>query len=813
MKVPMKWLAEFVEPGISPVELAHRLTMAGLEAEKVTRIGDMWGDKVLVAHVENVTRHPNADRLVLAEVQSGEHRLTVVTGAPNIAAGQNVVLALAGARLFDGHSDSPTPELKTLKPGAIRGVMSEGMVCSEKELGISDEHEGILVLPEDAPVGKQFVDYYGETVIEFEITPNLAHAFSIYGIARETRALLDVPVTLPPLMDLSEIPPAPDDVITIADPERCHRYMALLVDNVIVTDSPHWLVQRLEAAGMRSINNLVDMTNYVMHEFGYPMHAFDRDRLEGGRVIVRAARPGEHVETIDHIDRHLNERMSVIADLSNPVGLAGVMGGFGAEVSSETTRIYLEVAHFNPQITRETSRALRLRTDASARYERGVDPEGIPTAVARAAQLIHDLCPGAVFSGLADTYPTRPTPRSISFEYERVERLLGMNIDDADALEILRRLEFDAQISDGVLRVKVPSYRQDVTAREDVIEEIARIAGYDLLPATLPSGAAQRVHRDPMYRMRKAARGSLVGAGFSEAITYVTLSERDLDNFSNGDSVGLVVQTPRNELLRLLKPMQAERNILRPTLLPSLLDVLSANLKHQQSVRLAELARVYLRSPDRVLPDELELIGIVAAGRSAPLGLNSDANPIDFFDLKGAITLVLERLGIRQPTFERAVHPALHPGRAAQIVFSDQIVAIFGELHPDVAAGYGIDDDRVMVGEINLSVVMELVEPRGRDAVVPRFLPVEQDFAVVVADTVPAAEVEAAFRAGAGPLLTEIRLFDRFTGAQVGDGNVSLAYRLTFTAPNRSLTDNDLVKIRPKIEKTLKQRVDGALRV
>ena len=448
---------------------------------------------------------------MLADVEAGDHRLTVVTGAPNIAAGQKVVLAIAGARLYDGYSDSLVPEIKTLKPGAIRGIKSEGMVCSEKELGMSDEHEGILVLPDDAPVGMPLAEYFGDTVIEFEITPNLAHAFSINGIAREVRALLDVPINQPPLFDLSLVAQAPNDTVVIADPDRCHRYMVLLVDNLVVSPSPAWLVRRLEAAGMRSINNLVDMTNYVMHEFGFPMHAFDRDRLAGGRVIVRAARPGEHVETIDHVDRQLTASMTVIADLERPVGLAGIMGGFDAEVSEKTTRLYLEVAHFDPTITRSTSRALKLRTDASARYERGLDPEGLPIAVARAAQIIHELCPGAVLTGCADAYPVKSTPRTISFPYDRIEQLLGMRIGEPQAVAILRRLDFDAEIVNGILTTTVPTYRSDVHDREDIIEEVARIAGYDLLPATLPSGEPNAVRRDSMYRLRKAARSVLVG--------------------------------------------------------------------------------------------------------------------------------------------------------------------------------------------------------------------------------------------------------------------------------------------------------------
>jgi phenylalanyl-tRNA synthetase beta chain len=388
-----------------------------------------------------------------------------------------------------------------------------------------------------------------------------------------------------------------------------------------------------------------------------------------------------------------------------------------------------------------------------------------------------------------------------------------MRIGERTVLDILRRLEFNADIADGVLSAIVPTYRRDVRSREDIIEEVARIAGYDLLPATLPSGEPQHVHRDPMYRLRKAARSVLIGAGFNEAITYVTLEKQDIDRFSDDATSGVVVESCRQRLIQLRNALQADRNILRPTLIPSLLASLSANLNHEPGVRLAEIARVYAPHDGDVLPREVEVAGLVAAGRALPLGLDATDDQINFFDLKGTIALMLERLGVTGVLTERWSHPAFHPGRSAQMRSDNDILARFGELHPEIATAYGIDDVRVIAGEVNLSAALSAIKPRGRDAVVPRFLPVQQDFAVVVQNDVPAADVEAAFRGGAGPLLTDITLFDQFRGPQIGEGNVSMAWRLTFAAPDRTLTDNDLVKIRPKIEKTLKQRVGGVLRV
>ncbi len=385
MRVPLKWLNEFVEMEADAVELARRLTLAGLEVEKIDIIGADW-DKVFTAYVNNVERHPDADRLVLADVQAGEHRLTVVTGAPNIASGQKVVLALAGARLIDGHSDSG--EYKTLKPGKIRGIMSEGMVCSEKELGMSEEHEGILVLPGDAPVGLPLQEYFGDTVLEFEITPNLAHDFSVLGVAREVGALYHQQLSRPSSMQLDAIPVANSELVTIEAPDLCARYIGAVIKGVKVGPSPAWMARRLTQAGVRSINNIVDVTNYVMLECGQPLHAFDSDHLAGGRIVVRRAVDGEKLETLDHIERTLDSEMLVIADAERAVALAGVMGGTDSEVSDGTTTILLESATFGMKPVRRASRLLKLRSDASARFERGVDANLASIGIARALELL-----------------------------------------------------------------------------------------------------------------------------------------------------------------------------------------------------------------------------------------------------------------------------------------------------------------------------------------------------------------------------------------------------------------------------------------
>ena len=814
MRVPMKWLADFVTTDLSPKDLADRLTMAGLEAEKITRIGEMWADKVFVGHVDTVERHPDADRLVLATVDYGSGHITVVTGAPNIAQGQRVALALAGARLYDGHSDELV--VRTLKPGSIRGVKSEGMVCSEKELGLSEEHEGILVLPDDAPTGKPLIDYLGDTVVEFEITPNLSHAFSIHGIAREVHALTGAPVTLPPATELATLPPGSAPLVTNSVSDRCPRFIAVALEGVTVGPSPDWMVRRLEAAGLRSINNVVDVTNYVMHELGQPMHAYDRDRLAGGRLVVRTAEDREGLLTLDHVQRSLDPSMTVIADAERTVGLAGVIGGLDAEVSDATTDVLLECAAWDMFVTRRTARNLRVRTDAAARYERGLDTELPAAATARAVHLLLELCPNARVVGIQDDYPRPDQPVQIAFPIERVASLVGVVYDNNEVETILSRLDFAPTIVDGTLAVSVPPYRRDVRRRQDVVEEIARVAGYERLPATLPSGELPPVRRDPIYRLRRAVRSDLVAAGYCEAITYVTVAEEDLALFSSGDGgedrPSWLAGDRNAGWRRLVNPMNPDRPVLRPTLIPSLVEAAATNLKQAATVRLFELAHIYLAGESDEDWREVETCGMVAVGKRDPVGLHADRAEMDILDLKGAVDAALRRRGAVGATFEPVPLTGFHPGRAADVLVAGERVGRLGELHPTTATELGIDGPRVSVAEIDLDRLLSLLPPDDRDTPIWRTLPVEQDFAVVVPESTPVADVHASLARAAGPLATSVRLFDVYRGPSIGEGKKSLAFRVTFTAPDRSLTDQDVAKIRPKIEKSLKHQVGGELR-
>jgi phenylalanyl-tRNA synthetase beta chain len=815
MNVPFSWLSDYVQTGLSPRELANRLTMSGLEAEQLTQIGAEW-EKVFVGEVMSVTRHPDADKLVLADVAAGEHRLTVVTGAPNIAQGQKVALALAGARLIDAYADEL--KYKTLKPGNIRGIRSEGMVCSEKELGISDEHEGILVLDDAAPAGVPLSDYLGDTVMEFEITPNLVHAFSVVGIAREAAAIADVTLQTPTEYDLTQGPQR-DDLVRIESADLCRRYHAVVIDNVKVAPSPSWLARHLQAAGVRPVNNLVDITNFVMLELGQPLHAFDLAFLEGERIVVRTADHGERFETLDHRKRELVGGELLICDAAKPVGLAGVMGGVNSEIVETTTSVMLEAANFDMVSIRRTARLHKLATDASARFGRGLDAELCAHANARATALILQVCPEATVRGVQDVYPHPLPVQTLTFEIGYISALLGMEIPVETVLGVLDRLSFsplhDAQ--SGLLTVTVPSWRSDVTIKEDIVEEVARIVGYDHLPATLIDGASPVVERDRTFLAERKVRSVLVGSGAYEGRSYVTISQRDAERWGFISEASLAHEFTGAQLVRLRNAIPAEDDILRPSILPRLVTAVLENLKHESGVRLFEIGHVYLGTGPNTLPLEPSTLGIALAGQRNSFDRFhprlTDQDVLDYFDAKGMVEAVLDTFRLTDVTWTAAAHPALHPGRAATIAIGEERIGVVGELHPQVASDLGFEGVRVAIAELNLERIIELADAHKADPVkVARFLPVEQDFAVIVDRNVPAAAVEQALRRNAGPLLTGLTLFDVFEGPQIGEDKRSLAYRLTFTAPDRALTDAELVKVRKKIERGLQTQVQGSLR-
>jgi len=760
MRVPLSWLKDYVDIPVSVKELAERLTLAGLEVEAIEYIGLPeaqlpWDpEKIVVGEIRAVHYHPNADRLVLAEVEyGGPEPEVVVAGPPSLLAmrGQKdlhlkVAFAMEGAHLYDGHAEGW--KVMKLKKVKIRGIPSRAMVCSEKELGLSDDHNEIIYLPDDVPIGTPLVEYLGDAILEFDIKGPFAHLYSILGIAREVAALLDLPLRRDALEVLerhpAELTPTPDFLnLEIADPDLCLRYSAAFIRGVKVKPSPFWMQMRLRRAGMRPINNIVDITNYVMLELGQPLHAFDyhvlRPRPGQNRpaIIVRRARPGEQMETLDGELRTFDGEMLLITDGGGPVAVAGVMGGLESEVTEATTDVLLEAANFHFLNVRRTSRLLGLMTDASQRFGRRVDPELTVKAAARAAWLMADLAGGTVVPVIGDLYPGRQPERVIEFDPSYAARVLGVEIPTDDMVRILTSLEFkiskSADQQTGKYQVVVPSHRPDVTRPIDLVEEVGRIWGYDRFPTTLLRDELPPQRANPRLEGTERVRDLLVGCGLDEVITYSLVNIEDERK--------LRPQGPHPDpasYLRVLNPLSAERAYLRQTLLPSLLHTARENLRFFDRVAIFEVGAVYLPVEGQTLPDEPFRLGIVMTGpREARSWLEGqDTTLMGFYDLKGIVETLLAGLRL-EGTFEPGQHPAFHPGRCAQVSVGESVLGVMGELHPIVREAFDLPAQPVCALEFDLEVLLAHTGVMRTMQPLSRFPAVVQDIALVLLSDLP----------------------------------------------------------------------------
>jgi len=726
MKTPLSWLREYVDITLPPHELGEKLTMSGNEVGAIESVGG-W-ENIVVGKVVAIEPHPNADRLQLATVDLGTERLTAVCGAPNIALGQSVPFARVGARLVDAHSGEPAK----LKRAKIRGVASEGMVCSERELGISDRHEGIMVLPADAPLGLPLDEYLGDAILDFDMTPNRPDCLSTIGIAREIAALTGKAVCLP-AVSYDEIgePIERKASVEIADRDLCPRYCASLITDVKVAPSPPWLERRLLACGMRPINNIVDVTNYVMLEYGQPLHAFDYQKLAQSKIIVRRAGAGEMLTSLDGVERGLTSEMLVIADGRGAVAIAGVMGGAESEVTEATTAVLIESANFNPASVRRTSNTLRLRSEASLRFEKGISPELPLPGLRRATQLMAELSGGQVSKGIIDIYPGKVEPKSISLATGQVRRILGVDVALEQIVRVLSSLGFECrEISPDQLSVAVPYWRTDVRAYEDLVEEIARIIGYDQLPTTLHCGTLPRYEPDPMRALRESVSEILAGCGMQQVITY-SLTSLEMLGKAEAQPVPLSVANP----------ITLGQEYLRTTLRPGLLQALSANEKHEENgIRLFESGKVYLsRSGD--LPEERHMVAGVLSGPRVDRSWHGQGEAMDFFDAKGVLETLVERLGM-SAGFDPAEGAIFSPGRGAMILVQGQTVGSLGELHPRVAESFDISSRPVSLFEIDLESLLPATLAPREYRPVAKFPVTLRDMALVMESEVPSKKVE-----------------------------------------------------------------------
>lgn len=797
MKVSVKWLRDYVDTGLPADELAAKLTSAGTEVEQVHRVGGNF-DKVTIAHVLAVRPHPNADRLRLATVLTGEGERTVVCGAPNLAVGQKVPFADIGAKL-------PTLP-KGLERRAIRGVESDGMLCAEDELGLSEDHEGIKVLPDDAPVGLDLAEYLGDAIFDIAVTPNRSDCQGIVGVAREASVLTGKPLTEP---DLS-YPVGLTDVhslaqVEIQDPDLCPRYTATVIQGVKIGPSPEWLQERLRSAGQRPINNVVDITNYVMLETGQPLHAFDYNRVRGHRIVVRRAAEGEQMTTLDGVERTFTSNQLLICDGEGPVALGGIIGGLDSEVTDATVDVLLEAANFHGINIRQSETALRISTEASKRFDKGLNPESAEYGLRRGTRLLVELCGGTAANGIIDVYPTPRQPKTVHLTQQRLHTVLGAAISEGQVFDVLTALgcQVAGEWAPG-LQVTPPWWRPDLRIPDDLAEEVARILGYDALPTTMVRGSIPHMPPNPQRDLRERLRDLLVAAGMQEVLNYPLTSMAMLERVAPHPTVTEV------KPLSVANPMSSEQEYLRTSLRPGMLNTLASNERTSPGkLQLFEIGRTYMpREGD--LPDEQEwAVGIITGNATEPFWAGA-AEPAAFADAKGAVEGVLAQLGVAA-RFAPGADPNLYTSRSAAITAGNATLGVLGEVHRDVLERFDMLSRPVYLFELNIAA-LTAARRQGRGyRPISRYPGVTEDLAVVVKDSVPAGDIEDAIRRAA--LVASVRLFDVYAGAPVPDGSRSLAYSIVFQAPDRTLRTDEVAKLREGLLKQLGARFGAQLRV
>jgi len=859
MRVPLSWLKEYVTITISAEELAERLTLAGLEVKALEYIGVPQGeapagitvppsdhlvwspDKIVLGAIREVKPHPNADRLVLAMVDYGAGTLEqVVTGAPNLYPYKGLgelnpplyaPLALEGAEVYDGHAEGR--QRMILKEKVLRGIPNRAMVCSAKELGLGDDHDGILLLEDiSAPLGTPLADILGDVIFEIDLTPNMARAYGILGVAREVAALTGQTLREPSYEYLGTDEPSEQFFsVEIQDSALNPRFCAILIRDVQIAPSPSWLRRRLEAVGVRSINNIVDVTNYVMFELGQPMHAFDYDvllRRSGGkppRIITRRAAAGEVLETLDGVKRVLDDQTVLVCDSEGALGLGGIMGGAESEIQPNTRNVLLEVASWNYINIRRTMAVQKMSSEAGVRFSRGVHPEQARRAIGRGAELMRVLggAQARITRNVIDIYP-KPAPQiTVDLPLREVRRTIGLSLDAETVSGILTRLQFGVTQEGDLLRVTVPDHRVDISTGQigvaDLCEEIARIYGYDRIPDTLIEDALPDQVADEALLREERCRDILAQLGLREVINY-RLTTPEAEARLIAPNMSALDGADKAEYVRLANPISAERTVMRQTLLNGLLVNVAENLRHSTHLRLFEIGSIFLGRADSPLPDEPRRLAIALCGtRELSSWQRGEVTPknaplMDFYDLKGILEALAQALrlrgGVRALTFKAHEHPTYFPGRCAALYLRGERIGFMGEVHPLVRARYEIGLP-VIACELDFEALTADVPLIDRIQPLPITPPVYEDIALVVSEAVTAAELEAVIREAGGELLRDVRLFDVYRGAPLPEGKKSLAYALTYQA-DRTLTDKEVAAVRAKIIKAAESQLNAVLR-
>ena len=801
MESSLAWLREYVDIPIPADELAHRLTMAGLESVIRPRYQDRI-EGVIAARILSVEAHPNADRLSLCLVDTGAEEVKVVCGAPNVRPGLIAPLALPKARIAGGQK---------VKKAAIRGVESFGMLLAEDELGVSEDHSGIMELDGKTKAGlniDQFVDF-DDHILEVDLTPNRGDCACLIGLAREVAALLGSELRLPQVGYPEEGRPVDELAqVTILDPDLCPRYAASLMGGMSAGPSPWWLRDRLLSAGQRPINNLVDVTNYVMLEMNQPLHAFDFDHLAGGEIRVRRATAGEPFVTLDGADHRLEEGMCLICDAEKPVALAGVMGGLNSEVEPSTSRVLLEAAYFDPTSNRRTATRLGFDTEASYRFQRGIDPKGVDQALRRATGLMADLAGGKVHPGLLDENPLPFEAPRLTLRTRRLNAYLGTDLSTAEIAGHLNSIEIEADAADGQVKATVPSWRPDLVREVDLIEEVARLYGYDLIPTTFPPATAVAAAKPPLVALAEKVRSLLTGAGLFEAVTYVFLPA------DAPAQMGWPTDDPRSRQAPLLNPLSEDQSALRSTLLWGLGTALAKNLRNgAESVRLFEWGNVFTPQGEGEQPAEECRLAALLMGSREPLGPNSSPEGVGFADLKGVAEHLLAGLGVDDAVFEPDERPGCAPGRTATVKVGPRRLGWLGQLNQASLAPFRIKGE-VYFFDLSAEELLRLIErPTPLFSPLPRFPHITRDIDLVVGEALTSAEILDSAAKIADPLIAGVLIFDCYQSDEMRrKREKSIGLRVRYQSPERTLTEEEITPLHERLTTHLLESTGGGLR-
>ena len=792
MKVPVKWLKDYVDIDINAKELGDALTLSGSNVEEVITSGEEI-QNVVTGKIMKIERHPDADKLVVCQVDIGEKEpIQIVTAATNMKEQDIVPVALHGSTLHGG--------LK-IKKGKLRGVLSNGMFCSEEELGIAGDKpvHGLMILPQDTPVGKDIKQVLGmdNAVIDFEITSNRPDCLCVFGIARETHATLNKKLRMPDMSFSTSSNRNINEELSVEVRDKlCRRYMSKKIVNVKIEPSPKWMQERLFDAGVRPINNIVDITNFVMLELGEPMHAFDAREISSNKIVVERAAEGEKFTTLDGAERTLTDSVLNIKNGEQTIGLAGIMGGENSEIKDDTTEVVFECANFDGTNIRISSSKLGLRTEASSRFEKDLDPNMAEVALNRACHLIEELNAGDIIEGTIDIYPEKPVQKVVTVDSNWINTFLGTDITKEDMKEYLDRLELETAISGDELIISVPSFRNDINIREDVAEEVARIYGYNNIPATIARSAGMRDAKSRKQHLDDKVITALLGSGLNQSISYSFVSPKVFDK------IMLPMENRLRKAVVIKNPLGEDFSIMRTTSIPSMMECLARNYsRNNEEARLFEIGKVYI--PDEnasKLPNEINTVTIGLYGA------------IDYFDLKGIVENILSSIGVSGVSFEReSENRSFHPGKTASINIKKKTAGILGEVHPDVAENYGIDA-RCYIAELNLDVLYELSDIERKYKALPKFPAVTRDMALLVEDSVLVQEIEDIILKQGGSIVEKIKLFDVYKGKQIPDGKKSIAYSITYRHEDKTLTDEEVSKVHDRIVRTLENKLGAELR-